>query len=452
MQNAENIYDGNAGLQLGFLDRFILGVKEGDLKLAFSANVNHDSKILTNRNILKRAKAIMPYLLYDNDPYMVVNEDGRLIWVLDAYTTSDNYPYSQKTLLQLDAINKLEFNYIRNSVKVLIDAYDGTINFYITDRNDPIASAYEKIYPDLFTTEEISTDISSQFVYPKFLYDIQTSMMERYHNIQADVLYRGNDVWDVATHNTSRVLTKTGTDIEAYYTMVKTIDSDTSKLGLVIPFTPYGKQNITSYMVGTYENGTAKLTVYKFSSDSNILGPMQLDTQIEQDEKISKEIDALNVNGTKISKNMIIVPLNNTLLYVEPIYQQYINETDSTPTLKKVVVASGNKLAIGDNLTDALENLVSRYAVDINIENTDSTDDLVKAIIKANGNLKDSTSNGDLEMVGKDVKKLQELIDKLEKLTKEEGKEQSKKKLQNKNLNDISNSANVLNTVVDEIQ
>ena len=447
VQNAENVYAGKAGLQLGLLDRFILGVKEGDLKLALSANVNHDSKILTNRNILKRAKAIMPYLLYDNDPYMVVNEDGRLIWVLDAYTTSDNYPYSQKTLLQLDAINKLEFNYIRNSVKVLIDAYDGTINFYITDRNDPIASAYEKIYPDLFTTEEISTDISGQFVY-----DIQTLKMERYHNIQSDVLYRGNDVWDVATHNTSRVSTKTGTDIEAYYTMVKTTDSDTSKLGLVIPFTPYGKQNITSYMVGTYENGKPKLTVYKFSSDSNILGPMQLDTQIEQDEKISKEIDALNVNGTKISKNMIIVPLNNTLLYVEPIYQQYINETDSTPTLKKVVVASGNKLAIGDNLTDALENLVSRYAEDINIENTDSTDDLVKAIIKANGNLKNSTSNGDLEMVGKDVKKLQELIDKLEKLTKKEEKEQSKKKLQNKNINDISNSVNVLNTVANEIQ
>ena len=179
---------------------------------------------------------------------------------------------------------------------------------------------------------------------------------------------------------------------------------------------------------------------------------MQLDTQIEQDEKISKEIDALNVNGTKISKNMIIVPLNNTLLYVEPIYQQYINETDSTPTLKKVVVASGNKLAIGDNQTDALENLVSRYAVDINIENTDSTDDLVKAIIKANGNLKNSTSNGDLEMVGKDVKKLQELIDKLEKLTKKEEKEQIKKKLQNKNINDISNSVNVLNTVANEIQ
>ena len=438
-ENAENVYDGKAGLQLNFLDRFILGVKEGDLKLALSANVNQDSKILTNRNILDRAKTIMPYLLYDNNPYMVVNEEGRLIWVLDAYTTSNHYPYSQKTILQLDSINKLELNYIRNSVKVLIDAYDGTIHFYITDKSDPIASAYEKIYPNLFTKEEIATDISEQFVYPEFLYQIQANMIERYHNIQPDVLYRGDDVWDVATHNTSRVSTKTGTDIKPYYTMVKTIDSDKSRVGLVIPFTPYGKQNIMSYMVGSYENGMPKLAVYKFSSDSNILGPMQLDTQIEQDEKISKELEALNVNGTRITKNMIIVPVNNTLIYVEPIYQQYINETNSVPVLKKVVVASGNKLSIGDTLNEALKNLVSQYAVDIEIENTDSTEDLMKAIIKANGNLKDSTSYGDLEMVGKDVKKLQELIDKLEKVIEEEEKD--------KNTN--TNMTNTIGNVID---
>lgn len=432
-ENAENVYEGEAGLQLGFLDRFILGIKEGDLKLALSANVNHDSKILTNRNIIDRAKTIMPYFLYDEEPYMVVNEDGRLIWVLDAYTTSNDYPYSQKTNIQLDSINKLEFNYIRNSVKVLIDAYDGTVDFYVTDKTDPIASAYQKIYPDLFKDSEIPADISSQFVYPEFLYSIQAEMMERYHNVQSDVLYRGDDVWDVATHNTSKIATKTGTDITPYYTMVKVKNSEESKLGLVLPFTPYGKQNIISYMVGTYEEGVPKLSIYKFSSDSNILGPMQLDTQIEQDEKISKELEALNVNGTKITKNMIIVPINNTLLYVEPIYQQYINETDSTPTLKKVVVASGNKLAIGDTLNEALQNLVSRYAVDIEIENTDNTEDLIKAIIKANGNLKESTENGDLEMVGKDVKRLQELIDKLDKVVKEEQKEKEKEQRQDEN-------------------
>ena len=437
-KNAENVYDGKAGLQLGFLDRFILGIKEGDLKLALSANVNHDSKILTNRNIIDRAETIMPYLLYDENPYMVVNEDGRLIWVLDAYTTSNNYPYSQKTTIQLDGINKLEFNYIRNSVKVLIDAYDGTVQFYITDRTDPIISAYEKIYPELFKDTAIPVDISSQFVYSEFLYNIQANVIQRYHNVQSDVLYRGDDVWDIATHNTNRLSTKTGTDITPYYTMVKTIDSDESKVGLVLPFTPYGKQNIISYMVGTYGDGIPKLSIYKFSSDSNILGPMQLDTQIEQDEKISEELEALNVNGTKITKNMIIVPLDSTLLYVEPIYQQYINETDSTPVLKKVIVASGNKLAIGDTLNEALQNLVSRYAVDIEIENTDNVDDLIKAIIKSNGNLKDSVSNGNLEMVGKDIKKLQDLIDKLDKVVKEEEEEKNKKENDKSSINIIS--------------
>ena len=421
--NAENVYDGDAGLNLNFIDRFILGIKEGDLNLAFSANINNDSKILINRNIIERAQTLMPYLLYDENPYMVVDDSGNLIWVLDAYTTSSNYPYSQMTNVQLDALNKLELNYIRNSVKVLINAYDGTIKFYITEQSDPIASAYAKIYPDLFTNEEISSDISSQFIYPEFLYNIQAQIIQRYHDIQPDVLYRGNDVWDIATHNTGLTATKTGVDIDPYYTMVKTVDSEDSKLGLVLPFTPNEKQNITSYMVGTYEGGVPKLTIYKFASDSNILGPMQLDTQIEQDEDISNELETLNVTGTKITKNMVIVPLDNTLLYVEPIYQQYINEDDSVPTLKKVIVASGSKLAIGDNITEALQNLVSQYAVDIEVENTDSIEDLVEAIIKANGNLKDSTENMNFEMIGKDIQSLQELIDQLEVVYEEQQEE-----------------------------
>lgn len=425
--NAENVYDGEAGLSLNFLDRFILGIKEGDLNLALSANVNADSKILTNRNIIERARTLMPYLLYDEDPYLVVDNNGELIWVLDAYTTSNNYPYSQKSTIQLDTLNKLELNYIRNSIKVLINAYDGTIKFYITDKSDPIASAYSKIYPDLFAddSETIPSDISSQFIYPEFLYNIQAEIVQRYHDIQPDVLYRGDDVWDIATHNTGKVSTKTGVDITPYYTMTSTIDSNESRLGLVLPFTPTDKQNITSYMVGTYEDGEPKLTLYKFASDSNILGPMQLDTQIEQDEDISNELETLNVTGTRITKNMIIVPLKNTLLYVEPVYQEYINEEDSVPTLRKVIVASGNKLAIGDDLNEALTNLVSQHAVDIEVENPDSIEDLVEAIIKANNNLKDSTETSDFEMIGKDIQRLQELIDRLETLSEEKKAEEN---------------------------
>lgn len=444
--NAENTYNGKAGLNLNFIDRFILGIKEGDLNLAFSANINSDSKILINRDIIERAKTLMPYLLYDENPYMVVDDDGNLIWVLDAYTTSSNYPYSQMTTVQLDTLNKLELNYIRNSVKVLINAFDGTIKFYITEQSDPIASAYANIYPDLFTDEEIPSDISSQFIYPEFLYEIQAQIIQRYHDIQPDVLYRGNDVWDIATHNTGLTTTKTGVDIDPYYTMIKTVDSDESKLGLVLPFTPNEKQNITSYMVGTYEGGVPKLTIYKFASDSNILGPMQLDTQIEQDEEISKELEALNVTGTKITKNMIIVPLDNTLLYVEPVYQQYINEANSVPTLKKVIVASGNKLAIGDNITAALQNLVSQYAVNIEVENTDNIEDLIEAIIKANGNLKDSTENMNFEMIGKDIQSLQELIDQLEVVYEEQQEENNT--ISNEIANDVIDANLITNEVI----
>lgn len=173
---------------------------------------------------------------------------------------------------------------------------------------------------------------------------------------------------------------------------------------------------------------------------------MQLDTQIEQDERISKEIESLNVNGTKITKNMIIVPIDNTLLYIEPIYGQYINEENALPTLKKIVVASGNKVAIGNNLKEALTNLVSQYAVDIEVENTDSVEDLVSAIIKANKNLQTSTDNSDWEMMGKDMKKLQELITKLEVVQKEEKEKANEIANQMKNtVDDNSINSNVIN-------
>jgi len=423
--NEEFTYTGEAGLNLNFIDRIILAIKEGDLKLAFSGSVTKESKILTNRNIIKRAQTVMPYLMYDEKPYLVVTEEGKLVWVLDAYTISNNYPYSQKTTIRETSTSKIELNYIRNSVKVLIDAYNGTISFYITDRTDPIAMAYRNIYPDLFMDleEEIPVDISEHFVYPEYLYNIQADIIARYHNIQPDVLYRSDDIWEIATHNTGKVITKTGTDISPYYTMVKLPNEENSKLGLVLPYTPKGRQNLISYLVGSYDNsGNSKLTIYKYQADSNILGPMQLDTQIEQDETIMKEIESLNVNGTKVTKNMIIVPLDNNLLYVEPIYTQYINEQDALPTLKKIIVASGNKVAIGNNLKEALANLVSQYALNIEVENTDTIEDLINTIIKANHNLEASNISNDWEMMGKDVKKLQELIEKLENLVEEENK------------------------------
>ena len=435
--NKTNEYRGNAGLKLGFLDRMILALSQGDTKLAFSSDVNSESRILINRNVVKRAKTVMPYLTYDENPYLVVTNEGDLVWVIDAYTTSNYYPYAQKSI-----VNGKEINYIRNSVKVLVDAYDGTTKFYITDRTDPIVMAYRKAYPDLFVDldEQIPESISEHFVYPEFLYNIQANILKRYHNIQADVLYRTDDVWDISTYSFGNSTQNSIGQIPSYYTMVKTIDSDKLKLGLVLPYTVSGKQNITSYLVGTYDKGKANLKLYNFPDDSNVLGLLQLDTQIEQNEEIYKQISSLNVSGTKLTKNMVVVPIDNKLLYVEAIYQQYINEEEALPTLKKVVVASGNKVAIGDNLKSALENLVSQNAIGIEIQNTDDVEGLIELIIKANKNLEQSTANGDWEMVGKDMERLQSLIDQLEKVYGEE-KDKNKEETDDSNNSEYNNNS-----------
>ncbi len=413
-------YNGQAGLQLGFLDRLILGIKKGDINLAFSGEITNESKILINRDVITRAKKALPYLIYDEEPYTVVTDEGKIVWVLDAYTVSSSYPYSQYTSIEHDG-TKEKINYIRNSVKVIIDSYDGTMSYYITDRNDPIAMAYRNIYPSLFKEldEKIPEDISSHFVYPEFLYNVQAKILKVYHNVKPDVLYRADDVWDIAKFNSTKSTKSTGTYMEPYYTMVKT--SEGEQLGLVQIYTPDEKQNIISYLVGSNSNGNNELKLYKFSADSNIVGPMQLDKQLEEDEAISSELKSLNVTGTKLTKQMIAVPINNTILYVEPIYQTMLNESE-VPVLKKVVVASGNKVAIGDNLTKALENLLSKYAVDIEVENTDDVEGLIEAIIKANKNLTQSNENNDWEMMGKDIKKVQELIDSLEKVKEKEDK------------------------------
>ena len=439
-------YEGKAGLNLNFLDRLVLGISKGDLNLAFSNEMTNDSKILINRDIITRAKKAMPYLIYDEEPYTVITEDGKIVWVLDAYTVSSSYPFSQYTTIVHDGISE-DINYIRNSVKVIINSYDGTMDFYITDRTDPIAMAYRNIYKDLFKVvgldAEIPEDISSHFVYPKFLYNVQADILKVYHNTRPDVIYRGDDLWDIAKYSsTSNTTNTTGTYIEPYYTMVKTRNGE--NLGLVQVYTPNERQNVISYLVGSNENGDNVLRLYKFSADSNIVGPMQLDKQIEEDLNISQELETLNVTGTKLTKQMIIVPINNTLLYVEPVYQTMLNESD-VPILKKVIVASGNKVAIGDTLTEALQNLLSRYATNIEVEDTEDIEGLIDAIIRANQNLTESNENNDWEMMGSDLARLQELINRLEQAKDEEERNNTDKTEETTNT-ESGNETNSTNT------
>lgn len=417
-----NNYDGNSGIQVGFWDRLILAVKNKDIRLAMTSSISSESKILTNRNIVKRAKAVLPNLIYDENPYTVV-DDGKIYWVLDAYTVSDKYPYSTYTEVEYDGA-KRNINYIRNSVKVIINAYDGKMTFYITDRNDPVIMAYLKLYPTIFSDysgKEIPDGIKQQMKYPKFLYDVQSEMLMVYHNVKEDVLYRNNDIWALTKYGTTSTKSKVAT-LEPYYAMIKTPDNDKSELGLIQMYTQNGKSNITSYLVGSCNGTECELKIYKYPTDSNILGPIQLDNQIDQDETISAELATINVTGSKISKDMKIIPINNTVLYVETIYQTMANEPNQPITLKKVIVASGTKVAIGNTLEEAISNLLSQSAVNIEITNTEDVDGMIQAIINANKNLTESNDRNDWEMMGSDLKELQSLIDSLDKMIKENNK------------------------------
>ena len=417
-----NNYDGNSGIQVGFFDRLILAIKNRDIRLAMSTSVSSESKILTNRNIIKRAKAVLPNLIYDENPY-TVTDNGQIYWVLDAYTVSDKYPYSTYTEIEYDGA-KRDINYIRNSVKVIINAYNGEMTFYITDRNDPVIMAYLKLYPTIFadyTGKEFPEGIKEQLKYPQFLYEVQSEMLMVYHNVKEDVLYRNSDIWALPKYGTATSKTKTST-LSPYYAMVKNQDDDNAEYGLVQMYTQNEKSNIISYLVGTCNGTECKLKIYKYPTDSNILGPTQLDNQIEQDETISAELESINVTGSKISKDMKIIPIDNTVLYVETIYQTMANEPNQPTTLKKVIVASGTKVAIGDTLNEAISNLLSQSAVNIDVNNTEDVDGMIQAIIDANKNLTESNDRNDWEMMGSDLKRLQELIESLDKMVKEEKK------------------------------
>ena len=224
--------------------------------------------------------------------------------------------------------------------------------------------------------------------------------------------------------------------------MVKTVDSEESQLGLVLPYTLDERQSLISYLVGTYDNnGNSKLTLYKYSVDSNIIGPMQLDTQIEQDEEISSTLQNLNVTGTRLIRNMIMVPIDNTILYVEPIYQVMLNESE-VPVLRRVIVAVGNKVAIGNNLTEALRNLGSQSAINIEVSNTDDINSIIDEIIKANKNVENSTRNNDWDMVGSDMSTLQSLINRLDELVTEQRKQEEEE--------NADNTVTDANTTVDD--
>jgi uncharacterized protein len=340
-------YEGAAGIKLNLINKALFSIRERSLKLLVSSNIDSESRIIINRNIKSRVQKIMPYLTYDNDPYVVVG-DGKLYWVIDAYTTSDKYPYSEPYTADSSV------NYIRNSVKVVVDAYNGDVDFYIVDEEDPIALTFQSIYPKLFKgLSEMPETLKSHLRYPNTMFQVQAEIYQRYHMTNVNVFYQDEDLWQIAN--------------EIYGTEEKAMTPNYYILSLPgefmeefvnsIPYTPKDKKNMTGLLMARNDKDNyGKLVLFQLPKSKIVYGPMQIEAQIDQTPEISKEFSLWNSSGSSYSRgNLFIIPIEDSLLYVEPVYLEATNS--SIPEIKRVIVAYNEKIAYEATLAEALDSL-----------------------------------------------------------------------------------------------
>lgn len=416
-ENKYTTYEGDAGIKLNPLNRFMFAVKERSLKLLVSGNVKSSSKILINRNIKERVKQIMPYLEYDKSPYMVT-VDGKLYWIIDAYTYTNRYPYSEPFSDTSDT------NYIRNSVKVVIDAYNGTTDYYIVDDTDPIAQNFKKIYPDLFKDiKDMPEGIKAHIRYPSTLLNIQVQVYQRYHMNDVKVFYQNEDLWQIS----SEIY---GTEEQAMspnYYIMKLPGEDSAEFVNSIPFTPKDKKNLMGLFVARNDGGNyGELILYQMPKSQTVYGPMQIEAQIDQNTEISKEFSLWNSSGSKYSRgNMFVVPIEDSLLYIEPVYLEATNS--SIPEVKRVIVVYGDNIAYEATLAEALNSMFgegSAYERE-DSGNTDTTSggngdelsqtEIIKRAQDAFDNAQNAQKNGDWAKYGEYLNELDKYLNMLSK-------------------------------------
>ena len=352
-ENVYNIYDGRGGIEIGnFWRRVLFAEYLKDWQMLLTHNFTPHTKLLFRRNIWERVKAIAPFLRYDSDPYLVtaegdgINSKGEanyLYWILDAYTTSDHYPYSDP--------GENPFNYIRNSVKVVIDAYSGAVKFYVADDTDPIIKTWEKIFPHLFRPlDSLPISLRTHIRYPVDLFSIQSERLLTYHMTDPQVFYNREDLWKIPTE----IYGDKNRPVEPYYLIMKLPTSESEEFVLLLPFTPVHRVNLIAWLAARSDgNEYGKLLLYEFPKQQLVYGIQQIEALINQDPEISQRISLWNREGSRVIQgNLLVIPIEQSLLYVEPIYLEA--EYNSLPTLVRVIVAYDNRVVMADSLDKAL--------------------------------------------------------------------------------------------------
>jgi uncharacterized membrane protein (UPF0182 family) len=354
--NSLTSYDGNGGIVLGgFLRRIIIAFDRGDLaKLPFSDDVNKNSRLLMRRNILERASRLAPFLTYDPDPYIVLGDDGRLSWIMDAFTVSDSYPYSSHYRLDGNLIN-----YMRNSVKVVIDAYDGTTTFYVFDTEDPIIAAYRRIFPSLFKDAgTMPPGLRKHVRYPELLLKLQAEVYGLYHMTDPEAFYNRDDLWTVASEVSMGEGGQQVTQpMQPNFVLMKLPGETGVEFVGILPFTPANRNNLIGWIAGRSDGaqyGTS--VVYNFPKTKLVDGPLQIEARIDQNAQLSGQLTLWSQQGSHVRRGaLLVIPCGRALLYAEPIYLQA--ERSPMPELRLVVLALQDRLAYGPTFESAMQSL-----------------------------------------------------------------------------------------------
>jgi uncharacterized membrane protein (UPF0182 family) len=348
-------YEGNGGIEVGgFLRRLLLAFDRGDIaKLPFSDDVSADSRLLMRRNLRDRVAALAPFLTFDQDPYIVVGEDGRLSWVMDAFTTSNEYPYSTH-----DGIDGRPINYMRNSVKAVIDAYDGTTTFYVFDSADPIIAAYRGIFPSLFKDRsEMPAWLNAHIRYPELMLSVQAQVYGLYHMTNPEVFYNREDLWTVASETRSTGAEQATAPMDPNFVLMKLPGEAGLEFVEILPFTPANRNNLIGWIAGRSDGvhyGTS--VVYDFPKTRLVDGPQQIESRIDQNAQLSGQLTLWNQQGSHVRRgSLLVIPCGKALLYAEPIYLQA--ERSPMPELRLVVLALQDKLAYAPTFEAALASL-----------------------------------------------------------------------------------------------
>jgi len=342
-ENVFTSYNGTDGIKLSnILKKAIFSTKLGSLNLFISSAVTKESKVLLNRDIIERATALAPFLQYDTDPYVVIN-DGKLFWIIDAYTTSNEFPYSEN----------IGINYIRNAVKVVIDAYNGNADFYIIDKEDPLIQNYAKIFPKLFKDfEDMPNGLKEHIRYPEDLMRVQMRIYGTYHMKDPQVFYNREDVW----RTPNEIYSSNEVELRPYYIILKLPDAEKEGFFLITPLIPRGKENMVAWFVAHSDpDNYGKLEVFRLSKQELTYGPMQIEARIDQDTEISQLLTLWDQQGSEVIRgNLLTIPLEQSFLYIEPVYLK-ASAAGALPQLKRVIVAYEDKVTMEKTLQDALE-------------------------------------------------------------------------------------------------